>query len=80
MVDVFLKDEEVCPEKVRKDALASLACHSSIRFHRSLTIEEMKQVIVDLSLCKQPYHCPHGRPTMIVISEKDLEKDFKRIM
>lgn len=80
MVDLYVKDEQISEEQLRKDAIASLACHSSIRFHRSLTIDEMKQVIVDLKSCDQPYHCPHGRPTMIIMSEKELEKDFKRIM
>ena len=39
-------------EKLRKHVLSTMACHSSIRFHRSLTMEEMKQVIVDLQKCE----------------------------
>lgn len=80
MVDLFIKEETISIEQLRKGAIASLACHSSIRFHRPLTTNEMKQVIADLASCKQPYHCPHGRPTMIIMSEKELEKDFKRIL
>ena len=70
--------ENVDMEKLRKHVLSTMACHSSIRFHRSLTMEEMKQVIVDLQKCEQPYHCPHGRPTVITISDQELLKEFER--
>ena len=55
-----------------------MACHSSIRFNRSLTLEEMKQVIKDLEKCEQPFHCPHGRPTLICMEDKDLIHEFER--
>ncbi len=64
--------------KLREHALASAACHSSIRFNRNLSLSEMKQVLVNLSQCEQPYHCPHGRPTIIVIDEETLLKEFYR--
>lgn len=41
-------------------------------------MDEMKQVIEDLKKCKQPYHCPHGRPTIITMSDHDLRKEFER--
>ena len=78
LLDLFEKDNEVDMEKLRKHVLATMACHSSIRFNRSLSMEEMKQVIEDLKKCKQPYHCPHGRPTIITMSDHDLRKEFER--
>lgn len=78
MIDVWMKDQEVNEEKLRHLAISTMACHSSIRFHRSLTMEEMKQVIVDLGKCEQPFHCPHGRPTFICMSDKQLIKEFLR--
>lgn len=78
MIDVWMKDQEVSEEKLRHLAISTMACHSSIRFHRSLTMEEMKQVIVDLGKCEQPFHCPHGRPTFICMSDKQLVKEFLR--
>ena len=39
----------------------------------------MKQVIDDLRKCEQPFHCPHGRPTFVELTLKDLEKDFYRV-
>jgi len=78
LVDTWLKDEIVDEAKLRHLAIATMACHSSIRFHRSLTLEEMKQVINDLRKCEQPFHCPHGRPTFICISDDQLVKEFLR--
>lgn len=79
LVDFYLKNSEISEAKLRKSALASMACHSSIRFNRSLTMDEMRQVIEDLKKCEQPFHCPHGRPTMICITDNQLEKDFYRV-
>lgn len=78
MIDLWQKDDEISLDKLRKHTIATMACHSSIRFHRSLTMEEMKQVILDLGKCKQPFHCPHGRPTLICYEDKDLIHDFER--
>lgn len=78
LVDEFLKNQKIDEEGLRKSALASLACHSSIRFARHLTMEEMQQVVNDLRKCEQPFHCPHGRPTLICIKNQQLVKDFYR--
>lgn len=78
MIDVCLRDEDKSKEAFREQAIASMACHSSLKFHHALGMDEMKQVIVDLKKCEQPFHCPHGRPTLITIKEKDLIKDFER--
>ena len=78
LLDFFEKDNEIDMSKLRKHVLATMSCHSSIRFNRSLTMDEMKQVIEDLKKCKQPYHCPHGRPTIITMSDHDLRKEFER--
>lgn len=79
MIDLYMKNREVNIEKLRKHAIASMACHSSIRFNRNLTIEEMQCVVEDLKKCEQPFHCPHGRPTLIELTLKELEKDFYRV-
>ena len=79
ILEFYHQDKEMNIEKLRKHAIATMACHSSIRFHRTLTMEEMQQVIKDLATCEQPYHCPHGRTTIICIEDKDLLKHFDRI-
>lgn len=78
LIDQWLKDEDIDESKLRHLAIATMACHSSIRFHRTLTPAEMQQVIDDLGKCEQPFHCPHGRPTFICITDEQLTKQFLR--
>lgn len=78
LLDYFVENQDVDMAKLRKHMIATMACHSSIRFNRPLSMQEMQQVILDLQKCKQPYHCPHGRPTVIVMSDSELRKEFER--
>ncbi|MBC2715358.1 MAG: DNA mismatch repair endonuclease MutL [Desulfobacteraceae bacterium] len=57
-----------------------MACHSAIRAHQSLSIKEMKELLVQLDQCENPFHCPHGRPTFVQWPVKTLEKSFKRTL
>ncbi|MBR3692920.1 MAG: DNA mismatch repair protein MutL, partial [Erysipelotrichales bacterium] len=63
---------------LKKDALATLACHTSVRFNHNLSKEEMEETIRRLMKCENPYHCPHGRPTYIVYEDSKLRKLFER--
>lgn len=65
-------------ESLRKATIASLACHSSVRFNQNLSVEQMQTVINGLGKCQQPYHCPHGRPTFVLIDAQRLLKEFNR--
>ena len=67
-------------ERFNDSLAASLACHSSIQANTEISIEEMNRVIKDLSTCKNPYNCAHGRPTIIHYPKYELEKLFKRVM
>ena len=57
---------------------ATMACKMSIKANTSITLDEMNNLVNDLRNCKNPYNCPHGRPTTIYYSNYDLEKLFKR--
>ena len=61
------------------DKIATRACKSAVKGHDVLSDEEIRALLVDLSNCKNPFSCPHGRPVFIQITEKELEKRFKRI-
>lgn len=78
LIDQWMAEGAVDEAKLRHLAIATMACHSSIRFHRSLTLAEMQQVVADLGKCEQPFHCPHGRPTFICITDDQLIKQFLR--
>jgi DNA mismatch repair protein MutL len=60
--------------------LATSACKAAVKGHDRLDELEIKRLITDLSGLNNPYHCPHGRPIIIRIAQKDLEKEFKRIV
>jgi DNA mismatch repair protein MutL len=64
-----------------KDALAKdISCKGSIKANQRISQREFEHLILDLNACQEPYHCPHGRPTIISISYQDIEKMFKRIV
>ena len=67
------------PADWREAMLVTLACHSSIRSGQSLSPVEMRELIVQLEACEAPRTCPHGRPTMILLTVPQLEKQFGRI-
>lgn len=74
----FSTHQDVNMQELQRHLVATTACHSSIRFNRPLTMAEMEKVIEDLCQCRQPYHCPHGRPTVITLSLKQLAREFER--
>ncbi len=78
VIDNFKNDRESKYARMEKKKIATMACHSSIRFNRTLTMDEMKEVVKQLYKCQNPYHCPHGRPTLIILDEKELTKEFLR--
>ena len=66
---------ELIDEKV-----ASLSCKAAVKGNSRLSAQEVDALIGELLLLSNPYHCPHGRPTIIAMSKRDLEKKFKRIV
>jgi DNA mismatch repair protein MutL len=67
-------------EKAIDQCLILIACHGAIRANQKLSDEQIKGLLDQLDQCDQPSNCPHGRPTWISWSIKDLEKSFKRIV
>jgi DNA mismatch repair protein MutL len=57
---------------------ASVACKAAIKANQSLTLGEMELLLRELFLSKHPTRCPHGRPTIIEVSQTQLEKSFLR--
>jgi DNA mismatch repair protein MutL len=78
VMDRFLVESKINQEVLRESVIATMACHRSIRFNQSLTVHEMRHIIEELSYCAQPYHCPHGRPTLVKQNAQSLWKDFER--
>lgn len=60
--------------------LASMACKAAVKGNHSLTEAEANALIDELLKLEDPYHCPHGRPTIISMTKYEIEKKFKRIL
>jgi len=76
--DIYLDTQSFSEAKLRQVSLANFACHQSVRFNQHLSDIEMNNILHELSQCDQPYNCPHGRPTLIKLSAKQLWRDFER--
>lgn len=65
--------------EVRYNKIAQIACKASVKAMDRLNYEEMAALVNELRFIEEPFTCPHGRPTIIKYSLKDIEKWFKRI-
>lgn len=59
--------------------LITKSCKSAVKAHDYLSMEEMETLMKQLSACRNPFSCPHGRPTFIRLSRYEIEKMFKRV-
>ncbi len=64
--------------QVAIDKLITKSCKSAIKAHDHLTPEEVTGLLNSLKKCRNPYSCPHGRPTIIKFTQYELERMFKR--
>ena len=55
-------------------------CKAAVKGNSLLSVKEAEALIDELLGLDNPYHCPHGRPTMIVFTQSDMDKKFKRIV
>ena len=60
--------------------IASMSCKAAVKGSSLLSVKEAEALIDELLGLDNPYHCPHGRPTMIVFTQSDMDKKFKRIV
>jgi DNA mismatch repair protein MutL len=57
-----------------------MACHGAIRAHQMLTEKQIQGLLAQMDTCNNPSHCPHGRPTWVHWTVRELEKAFNRIV
>lgn len=62
------------------EKVASLSCKAAVKGNHNLSEPEIRALVRELLDLENPYHCPHGRPTMIAMTKTELEKKFKRIV
>ena len=66
--------------EVKINKIASMACRAAVKANDYLTEIEMKELIEQLRYIEDPFHCPHGRPIIIKMTNYELDKKFKRIV
>lgn len=62
------------------EKIASMSCKAAIKGNNQLSRPEIEALLEELLSLENPYHCPHGRPTIIAMTKYELEKKFKRIV
>jgi len=81
LLDSLENENRLAPLVEKVDhTLATMACHHQIRAGDPLNLPEMEQLLKDLNGTPHSYHCPHGRPVMVEISQYEIERWFKRVL
>lgn len=80
VVDHLLSKERApSREQLLNDLLSLMACHAAVRAGDHLSPEEIADLIAQRGLADDTHHCPHGRPTALLFSRQELERQFRRI-
>jgi DNA mismatch repair protein MutL len=79
VLDKLAEDETASPERLLEELLAMLACKAAVKAGQPLSSAEMQSLLARREDAEKSSACPHGRPTTIKLSLRELEKQFKRI-
>lgn len=80
MLDNLASEKDKDPLGIFASRLATMACKAAVKGNHQMSIQEANMLIDELLTLDNPYHCPHGRPTIISMTKTELEKKFKRIV
>lgn len=80
VIDTLTESNARTTPEILLDKIASMSCKAAVKGNSRLPMEQMQELLKELMTLENPYHCPHGRPTMIRMSKQELEKTFKRIV
>ncbi|MBU3851823.1 MAG: DNA mismatch repair endonuclease MutL [Candidatus Paralactobacillus gallistercoris] len=79
MIDEILQKGKLTVAEFREKTAIMISCRTSIKANHHLEPQQAQALLDDLAKTANPFNCPHGRPTLVKFSNKDLEKMFKRI-
>lgn len=80
MLDNLASEKDKEPLGIFASRLATMACKAAVKGNHQMSDREANALIDELLTLENPYHCPHGRPTIISMTKTELEKKFKRIV
>jgi len=72
--------QEMNTVRLGEHVVAKTVCRHAVKANDALSMTELKNLVEDLKRCAMPYTCPHGRPTLIEMNFKELEKRFGRVV
>ena len=80
VVDYLITKEKLpAREEMLNDLLSLMACHAAVRAGDRLTQEEIAALVAQRHRADNSHHCPHGRPTSLLFTVHDLERQFRRV-
>jgi len=71
--------QSINAQRLGEDTIAKTVCRHAVKANDPLSGPELEKLVDDLRQCAMPYTCPHGRPTLIEMSYRELEKKFGRL-
>lgn len=79
LIEEFLQNPKLTVAKFREETAIMISCKQSIKANHHLEKTQAVSLLQQLKQCKNPFNCPHGRPTVVEFTNKDMERMFKRI-
>ncbi len=80
VMNMLSEKNKIDTDELVMEKVASMSCKAAVKGHDHLSFAEADALIDELLTLDNPYHCPHGRPTIISMSRYELDKRFRRIV
>lgn len=80
MLDGLVEDGLSGTLEMITDKVASMSCKAAIKGNHRISYNEAEELMAEMMEAENPYNCPHGRPTLIMMSKYEIEKKFHRIV
>ena len=80
MVTMLTEKKEINLSILRDRLAKDISCKGAIKANKSLSLLEINSLLIQLRACENPYTCPHGRPTLIKLTNYEIERMFKRVV
>lgn len=80
ILDGLTEEKGRMEEEAILEKLASMSCKAAVKGNMQLSYREAEALVKELLTLENPYHCPHGRPTIVSMSRQEIERKFRRIV
>ena len=80
MLDGLVEDGSKATAQIITERIATMSCKAAVKGNNRLSMQEAEELMHELMEADNPYNCPHGRPTLIMMTKYEIERKFKRIV